>query len=60
MKNSRLLVCPPHHFDVTYAINPWMRDNIGRVDHELAYKEWEYFAEILRELTEIFSCLRRN
>jgi lysine-ketoglutarate reductase/saccharopine dehydrogenase-like protein (TIGR00300 family) len=53
MKNSRLLVCPPHHFDVTYAINPWMRDNIGRVDHELAYKEWEYFVEILRELTEV-------
>jgi N-dimethylarginine dimethylaminohydrolase len=34
------LMCPPEHFDVTYAINPWMRPDTP-VDPALAMRQWE-------------------
>lgn len=34
------LMCRPTHFDVTYAINPWM-DPAKPVDHETAMHQWE-------------------
>jgi len=34
------LMCPPTHFDVTYAINPWMRID-APVDRDLAMRQWE-------------------
>ena len=34
------LMCPPVHFDVTYAINPWMRPD-APVDPALARRQWE-------------------
>ena len=34
------LMCPPTHFDVTYAINPWMRLD-APVDRDLAMRQWE-------------------
>ena len=34
------LMCRPEHFDVTYAINPWMDVTLG-VDRELALAQWE-------------------
>ena len=35
-----LLMCPPVHFEVSYAINPWMQ--VGApVDHALAMRQWE-------------------
>lgn len=39
MKNRpRILMCAPHHFDVTYAINPWMHD--VAVDNARAREQW--------------------
>ena len=35
----RYLMCPPEHFDVTYAINPWMRLDVP-VDPALALRQW--------------------
>jgi ornithine--oxo-acid transaminase len=36
----RLLMCPPDHFDVVYAINPWM--DVGRrVDRDRARGQWD-------------------
>lgn len=32
------LMCPPTHFEVAYAINPWMG---GQVDPDLAATQWE-------------------
>jgi N-dimethylarginine dimethylaminohydrolase len=32
-------MCPPSFFDVTYAINPWMRPGV-RVDAGLAMRQW--------------------
>ena len=34
------LMCPPTHFNVTYAINPWMRID-APVDRDLAMRQWE-------------------
>lgn len=34
------LMCRPEHFDVTYAINPWM-DVTVPVDRALAVRQWE-------------------
>ena len=36
----RYLMCPPHHFEVTYAINPWMNTSVP-VDVERAKLQWE-------------------
>src|SRR6266702_2983504 len=33
------LMCPPEHFAVTYAINPWMRPDVP-VDAEAAMRQW--------------------
>ncbi|CAN5561986.1 hypothetical protein BH11ARM2_BH11ARM2_35710 [soil metagenome] len=44
---SSLLMCPPDHFGVDYAINPWMADNVGAVDREAARRQWEALAESL-------------
>lgn len=37
-------MCPPEHFVVEYAINPWM-DTATPVDTELALKQWEALRE---------------
>jgi N-dimethylarginine dimethylaminohydrolase len=34
------LMCPPSFFDVTYAINPWMRPGAA-VDPALAMRQWQ-------------------
>lgn len=36
----RYLMCRPEHFDVTYAINPWM-DPSTPVDRDLALVQWD-------------------
>ncbi len=44
----RYLMCPPAHFDVAYAINPWM-DLSVTVDRERAQRQWEALAATLRD-----------
>jgi ornithine--oxo-acid transaminase len=41
-------MCPPAHFDVSYAINPWM-DLSVRVDRERAQRQWDALVATLRE-----------
>src|SRR4051794_21495140 len=36
----RYLMCSPEHFEVSYAINPWMDITLG-VDRELALRQWD-------------------
>ncbi|MFE4518458.1 dimethylargininase [Kitasatospora sp. NPDC056783] len=43
------LMCRPTHFDVTYAINPWM-DPAKPVDTDLAVAQWERLYELYVEL----------
>lgn len=37
---TKVLMCPPSYYGVDYSINPWMKDNIGKVDKQLASKQW--------------------
>jgi len=41
------LMCKPAYFEVSYAINPWMTANIGRVDQALAARQWQQLYETL-------------
>lgn len=43
------LMCPPTHFDVTYAINTWMRPGT-RVDRQRALTQWTVLRETYRAL----------
>jgi len=40
----RFLMCPPEYFDVTYAINPWMRPELV-TDNGLAMRQWGQLRE---------------
>ena len=43
----RLLMCPPAHFDVSYAINPWM-DVAVAIDRARAQRQWDGLVATLR------------
>jgi N-dimethylarginine dimethylaminohydrolase len=45
----RYLMCRPEHFEVSYAINPWM-DATLPVDRELAVRQWEGLRQTYRSL----------
>ena len=42
-------MCRPEHFDVSYAINPWMDVTLG-VDRELAVRQWETLRQTYLDL----------
>jgi N-dimethylarginine dimethylaminohydrolase len=42
-------MCPPEHFDVTYAINPWMRPD-QPADAELAMVQWQRLRQTYLDL----------
>ena len=42
-------MCPPEHFAVEYAINPWM-DTTVAVDAALALKQWQLLRDTLTDL----------
>ncbi len=44
----RYLMCPPAHFEVAYAINPWMDPSVA-VDRSRAQRQWEHLVAVLRE-----------
>src|SRR3954465_11950662 len=48
-RNRTYLMCPPEHFAVEYAINPWM-DTTVTVDAALALKQWRMLHETLTDL----------
>ncbi|MFE3328923.1 dimethylargininase [Streptomyces sp. NPDC059176] len=48
-RQRRLLMCRPTHFEVSYAINPWM-DPAKPVDTELAVTQWERLHDLYVEL----------
>jgi len=43
----RLLMCPPAHFEISYAINPWMDRAVG-VDRAGAQRQWDALVATLR------------
>jgi lysine-ketoglutarate reductase/saccharopine dehydrogenase-like protein (TIGR00300 family) len=50
---TRILMCPPTHFDVDYVINPWMAGNLHKPSLELAHQQWQCFYDILNEQVAI-------
>lgn len=44
---QKVLLCAPDHFQVTYAINPWMK--VGGVDRATAKKQWLQLHQALQE-----------
>ncbi|MGW4808697.1 dimethylargininase [Kitasatospora sp. NPDC004272] len=48
-RRRRYLLCPPEHFAVEYAINPWM-DPDRPVDRAVALRQWRDLAAVLRSL----------
>jgi N-dimethylarginine dimethylaminohydrolase len=50
--STRLLVCPPQYFSVSYDINPWMTHNVGRATPD-AIRQWERFCETLTVAADV-------
>jgi len=46
---ARFLMCRPEHFDVTYAINTWMRPELP-TSQEVALRQWTTLRSTLEEL----------
>ncbi len=40
-KTEKILMCPPDYFSVDNAINPWMAGNEGRLDIDVARRQWD-------------------
>ena len=51
---TKLLMCPPMYFDVDYDINPWMTENLNKVDREKAELQWRKLYNALREHADVF------
>ncbi len=45
----RFLMCAPHHYDVDYAINPWMEGNIHRSSRDRAAEQWQQLYKIIND-----------
>ena len=45
----RFLMCPPHHYDVDYVINPWMEGNIHRSSRDRAEEQWEKLFHVIKD-----------
>ena len=48
-RTRHYVMCSPEHFDVTYAINPWM-DPANRVDTVVARRQWQDLRETYERL----------
>jgi ornithine--oxo-acid transaminase len=48
-----LLMCPPKFYDVSYVINPWMRENLGNSSLLLAMQQWESLYRVLSGMAHI-------
>ncbi len=49
VRSRRYLMCPPEHFAVSYAINPWM-DPTGPVDRTIALTQWQSLRQAYLDL----------
>ncbi|SDT73911.1 N-Dimethylarginine dimethylaminohydrolase [Actinoplanes derwentensis] len=55
-RNRTYLMCPPQHFTVEYAINPWM-DTTAAVDADLAVRQWDKLRTTLTGLGHVVHVL---
>lgn len=50
---KRFLMCEPKFFEVCYVINPWMEGNLGKVNKELAKKQWGNLHDLMTKLASV-------
>ena len=50
---KHFLMCEPSFFEVCYVINPWMEGNMGKVNKELARKQWRNLYDIVARLASV-------
>lgn len=48
-----LLMCSPKYFGVQYIINPWMENQVGKVDKSLVNQQWSEFYFTVQQLTDV-------
>ena len=49
---TRILMCPPAHFNISYDINPWMTRNVGYSAPD-AQRQWERLVETLTVAADV-------
>jgi lysine-ketoglutarate reductase/saccharopine dehydrogenase-like protein (TIGR00300 family) len=49
----QFLMCPPHHYEVDYVINPWMEGNIHRSSFDLAKQQWQDLYQIIADRADV-------
>ncbi|NET10294.1 MAG: TIGR00300 family protein [Symploca sp. SIO2B6] len=49
----QILMCPPHHYDVDYVINPWMEGNVHRSSRDRAEEQWNQLHQILQQYAAV-------
>lgn len=49
----RILMCPPDHFRIGYAINPWMEGNVSQVDADVARAQWSALRDAIAAYVEV-------
>ena len=49
----RFLMCPPHHYEVDYVINPWMEGNISKSSRDRAEEQWQQLYQIVAEHADV-------
>ncbi|MGB3614885.1 MAG: TIGR00300 family protein [Elainellaceae cyanobacterium] len=52
-QSVRILMCPPHHYDVDYVINPWMEGNVHRSSRDRAEKQWNKLYQVLTQYATV-------
>ncbi|MBI5438043.1 MAG: hypothetical protein HY936_03705 [Nitrosomonadales bacterium] len=50
---KRFLMCEPKFFEVCYVINPWMEGNQGKVNSDLAKRQWNNLHDIVAKLASV-------
>lgn len=48
-----LLMCSPKYFGVQYVINPWMANQVGKVNSPKARQQWLDFYRAIASLTDV-------
>ncbi len=48
-----ILMCPPHHYDVDYVINPWMEGNVHRSSRDRAEEQWNKLYQVLTQYATV-------
>lgn len=53
INRTRILMCPPDHFDVDYVINPWMEGNVDAASPERARAQWRTLRDTIAAIAEV-------